>query len=65
MLLVHAQALAHTQVERGGVKFPKSGPFTEEQLAAEDWEPVIDPWVAPVPPVDCGCGPLEEVRVKK
>ena len=57
MLLTHAKALATSEVERGGVKVPKDGPFTDEQLAAEDWEPVRAEWVPPTPPEDCGCGP--------
>jgi len=55
MLLAHAKALAAAGVIRDGVTFPKNGPFTDEQLAAEDWEPVRAPYVPPVPPEDCGC----------
>ncbi len=55
MLLSHARTLAVAEVTRGGVKFPKGGPFPKEQLAAEDWEPVA---VVPEPVAkteDCGC----------
>ncbi len=56
MLLAHAKVLAESEVIRDGVPFPKNGPFTKEQIAAEDWEPVY-----PVPePVDCGCDQPEK-----
>ena len=60
MLLAHAKALAVDSVIRGGVVFPKNGPFSNEQLAAEDWEPVEIPYVPPVMVGDCGCGPAAE-----
>lgn len=63
MLLAHAKALATSEVERGGVKFPKDGQFTDEQLSAEDWEPVRAEWVPPTPPEDCGCGPVLAANV--
>lgn len=65
MLLAHAKALATSEVERGGVKFPKDGPFTDEQLVAEDWEPVRAEWVPPTPPEDCGCAPEPAAPPKK
>lgn len=65
MLLAHAKALATSEVERGGVKFQKDGPFTDEQVAAEDWEPVRAEWVPPTPPEDCGCAPEPAAPPKK
>ena len=60
MLLVHAKALAVEFVVRHGQEFPKDGPFTDEQLIAEDWEPIQvsrEPVIATsLPPEDCGCG---------
>lgn len=53
MLLVHARVLAPEEVARLGVNYPKNGPFTDEQLGADDWEPVYPP--LPAPTGDCGC----------
>lgn len=60
MLLAHARTLAIAEVIRGGVTFPKTGPFTNEQLAAEDWEPVYP--APPEPSGDCGCGEDKEEK---
>lgn len=56
MILSHAITLASEKVVRNGVEFTKAGPFTDEQLKADDWEPVRAPYVQPTSPEDCGCG---------
>lgn len=62
MLLIHAKALAVAEVVRDGITFPKNSPFTKEQLAADDWEPIqVDESIRP-PAADCGCEPAENEK---
>ena len=58
MLLVYAKSLAVKFVIRNGQEYPKDGTFSDEQLAAQDWEPnqTSPPSGEPVPMKDCGCG---------
>lgn len=56
MLLNHARTLAHEYVTRAGEQFHKTGAFTPEQAAYEDWEPVGRVAEQPLAPADCGCG---------
>lgn len=55
MLLIHAKALSVTSVQRNGRTYPKNGPFTKEQQAADDWEPVQTDESIQAVAADCGC----------